>query len=240
MKKKIYSILFASISFMGFSQVGINTTDPKSTLDINGSFATREAIVTVSGTTATLDIKSAYYKITGGTSNFTIVFSTVAPFTTIQDGQRVVIYNDTNFNGTYGNFIVQSKSAQEFIYSAGVWNSIKTANSSPTTLKWFYTPSVALDTLVSATAKTFDIYQNYVSQFTKNTGTATYGFVSSNASASTIPYYTNSTDLDYFVTGYDRTVFSNVSITANGLLTYTVISPATDKTFMNIVVVPKN
>ncbi len=240
MKKTLFSALLLSVSVLSVAQVGINTNDPKTTLDVNGSFATRESSVTISGSTATLDIKNAFYKITGGTANFTIVFSTTAPVgSNIQNGQRIVIYNDTNFEGTYNSFKIPSKTAQEFIYSGGAWYSVKAASNTPSQLKWFYAPSMILDTSYTTTARTYNIYENYKKQFT-NTGTETNVNYGPTGTISTIPVYSSSGDLDYVITGYDKSVFYDVSINSSGILSYKVNGAATDKTFMNIVFVPKN
>ena len=51
------------------------------------------------------------------------------------------------------------------------------------------------------------------------------------------------TDLDYFITYFDSKVFNNVSVDADGVLTYTVTSAGenavSEDTFMNIVLQEK-
>lgn len=253
MKKTFLTALFISATTLSFAQVGVNTNQPMTALDVNGSFSTSQSEVTVNSNVATLDNKSAFYKINGATAAFTINFSTTPNYsytgsTTVPNGQRIVIYNNTNYTGTYGSFSIPSQTAQEFIHSGGSWYSVKAAAQEspfPAELKWFYAPSLVLDTSITSTARTVNIFDNYTKQFTKNSSPLStsandnYGFVSSNASATTIPKYSKASDFDYFITGYDRTVFSDVSISTEGLLSYKISSVATEKTFMNIVMVPK-
>lgn len=96
--------------------------------------------------------------------------------------------------------------------------------------KFFYMPSVLFDTTTLGT-KTKDLYQLYFDQF--NTPA-----VSSAGSSGKVPVL-GKKDLEYYITYYDTAVFSNVSIDANGLMSYTVNSDATDSSFMNIVFVVK-
>lgn len=245
MKKTLLTALFVSASITLFSQVGVNTKTPYATLDINGSLATQESKVTISNDKVTIPASTAFANLTGATANFTIEFSATSDYTKIPNGQRIIVFNNTDFIGTYENFSIPAKTAQEFVHSDKKWYSFKASAQNfvyPEKLRWFYAPSLVLETSVNATAKTVNVYDNYIKQFTKHNNSASedYGFISSNSQASTIPYYTSATDFDYFITGYDRSVFEKVSISTNGLLTYTVKSAATDKTFMNIILVPKS
>ncbi|UGU16846.1 hypothetical protein LS482_02995 [Sinomicrobium kalidii] len=97
--------------------------------------------------------------------------------------------------------------------------------------KFFYMPSIVFDTSVTGTGLTRDLYQEYADQF----GTP---MVSSAGAAGAIPTLP-ATELEYHITYYDTTVFANVSVDANGILTYDVIGDATPASFMNIVFVVK-
>lgn len=118
---------------------------------------------------------------------------------------------------------------------------LKTVNA--TMPKFFYMPSVIMPTaedqvpgMAGATynAGTFtvDLYTNYTNQFSTP-------LVSSetNASIPTLP----ASELNYHIVWYDNTVFENVTINANGILTYTIANDAdiTIGSFMNIVFVIK-
>ncbi|MDQ1095423.1 MULTISPECIES: hypothetical protein [Chryseobacterium] len=96
--------------------------------------------------------------------------------------------------------------------------------------KFFYMPSILFDT-TSLGAKTKDLYQLYYDQFTTPQASST-------GAAGKIPVL-GKNDLEYYITYYDTNVFTNVSIDANGLMSYTVSNNATDASFMNIVFVVK-
>jgi hypothetical protein len=106
-----------------------------------------------------------------------------------------------------------------------------------TAVNWFYLPSFNLD--VSTTgAKTVNLYDVY-SQFAQSGNTS---FVVSAgttlttpATATNLPLYT-ATQLAYIVTYYDNTVINNVSINANGLMSYNVLSTTIGpNSYLNIV-----
>ncbi|MCD8453949.1 hypothetical protein LNJ08_06040 [Tenacibaculum finnmarkense genomovar ulcerans] len=100
----------------------------------------------------------------------------------------------------------------------------------------FYPPSIAIDASSTGTSFTNDLYQEYSNQFTladNTTSTASAG------APAAIPTYLK-TELYYYVTYYDKTIFSNVSIDANGVMTYDVIAvPTDDNTLINVVFVVK-
>ena len=111
---------------------------------------------------------------------------------------------------------------------------------------WFFMPSVSFDTSTTGTGRTKNLYDLYLEQFTGKvtsggviSGTPTGRFVGSTGAPATIPYVPAATDMYYYVTYYDTTVFANISINASGLMTYDVIAGATDCSYINIVFVLK-
>lgn len=96
--------------------------------------------------------------------------------------------------------------------------------------KFFYMPSIVIDTTVLG-AKTKNLYQLYYDQFA-------FPAKSSVGSSGKIPVL-GKNDLEYYITNYDTNLFTNVSIDANGLLSYTVNSNASETSLMNIVFVVK-
>jgi hypothetical protein len=96
---------------------------------------------------------------------------------------------------------------------------------------WFYMPSIVFDVDSLVTGVTRDLYQEYSKQF--NTPKA----VSNGAPV--IKIIPNRTDLYYYILDYDTTVFANVSVDDQGLMTYDIIGEATDATFINIVFMRK-
>jgi len=97
---------------------------------------------------------------------------------------------------------------------------------------WFYMPSVSFDTSTNQTAATKNLYTLYKNQFLSPA-------VKSTGAPVSVPYMPAATDLYYYITEYDTNVFSNISITASGEMTYDVIAGATDCSFINIIFVLK-
>ncbi|MGI0108261.1 hypothetical protein ACQ93I_16780, partial [Salinimicrobium sp. WS361] len=97
--------------------------------------------------------------------------------------------------------------------------------------KFFYMPSVVFDTSTGGTGLTKDLFQEYRNQFETP-------MVSSTGAVNSIPTL-NAQELEYHITYYDTNVFANVSIDANGVLTYDIIGTPTPASFMNIVFVVK-
>jgi len=113
---------------------------------------------------------------------------------------------------------------------------------------WFYMPSIVIDVTTSGTFQR-DLHLEYKKQFADtddsstpaNSPTPGTALVKSDVAAPnpfTKIYAAN--ELYYYVTGYDASVFSNLSITSTGVLTYTInAGNVTDATYMNIVFVVK-
>ncbi|AFL80251.1 hypothetical protein Aeqsu_0744 [Aequorivita sublithincola DSM 14238] len=100
--------------------------------------------------------------------------------------------------------------------------------------KFFYMPAIIFDTSVNGTF-TRNLHAEYAAQFQ---GTGNPLLVSSTGAASSIPTLP-ATELEYHITYYDTTVFANLSIDANGVLTYDIIGNATEASYMTIVFVVK-
>ena len=98
--------------------------------------------------------------------------------------------------------------------------------------KFFYMPAIIFDTAVISPGLTKNLYTEYTAQFQAVT-------VKSVGAPADIPFLPAATDLYYYITYYDPTVFSNLSIDANGVLTYDIIGNGTPTSFMNIVFVVK-
>ena len=126
-----------------------------------------------------------------------------------------------------------------YLWDGAKWLRLTVADSE----KWFYMPSIVIETDTDGpgTRDLFDLCKDQLysaGSATKNGG----GTVVKNAAApaqvlSRVPAV--ATDFYYYITDYDAEVFKNVAVTNEGILTYTVQGPATDKTFMNIVLVEK-
>lgn len=101
--------------------------------------------------------------------------------------------------------------------------------------KVFYMPAVLFDTSTLG-AQTKDLHQEYINQFTGQNPT----FASSDGAPSEIPNIPDAQDLYYYVIDYDEDVIENVSIDADGIMSYDVIGHAGQYSFVNIVFVVKD
>ena len=117
--------------------------------------------------------------------------------------------------------------------------------------KFFYAPAVYIPTHDTTTGvlltdtQTVELYNEYKKQFEWHGTTDNLTFATSGENAYGQARSSNSvnlpvlasTDLEYFVTYYDATVFSNVQINATGTMTYTVLPNVsiTPRTFINVV-----
>ncbi|MDL5513625.1 hypothetical protein QSE00_17525, partial [Arenibacter sp. M-2] len=96
----------------------------------------------------------------------------------------------------------------------------------------FYPPSIAVDASSTGTGRTIDLHSQYTAQFGSP-------MVASDLAPGAIPTYAN-TELYYYVTFYDDTVFDNVSVDEFGVMTYDVIATPTDyNSLINVVFVVK-
>jgi len=99
-------------------------------------------------------------------------------------------------------------------------------------LKSFYMPSINIDTSTIGNGQTFNLFESYKNQFENPV-------VKSTGSPSTIPFYSLATDLYYYITYFDSSIFANVSIDASGIMTYDVIASSTGCAFMTVLFVQK-
>lgn len=119
-----------------------------------------------------------------------------------------------------------------FYYNDGSkWQQMVTSDNKA--VKFFYMPSIVFDTAVAGDGAK-DLYQEYVNQFTLTGNTA-----SSAGAPAVIPHFPEATDLYYYVTDYDATVFSDILITVDGKMTYKVVGAGNPYSMMNIVFVVK-
>jgi hypothetical protein len=99
----------------------------------------------------------------------------------------------------------------------------------------FYPPSIAVDVTTTGTGRTINLHDEYLLQYGSPMVRSDVGGAEEAPAA--IPTY-GPTELYYYVTYFDTTVFANVSVAANGLMTYNVIATPTDyNTLINVVFV---
>ncbi len=155
-------------------------------------------------------------------------------------------------DGTVSTADLQSGGDNMSLTTDGDGNVQWTATPTSMTPKFFYMPAVIFDTSVNGTNLKRNLYLEYKGQFANqqfvpdtttggslNTGTPSGTFVASAGAPAAVPILPQATDMYYYITYYDTTVFANVSIDANGVLTYDIIGSGTEASYMNIVFVVK-
>ncbi len=178
----------------------------------DGSGSSARIVAPVDGNTAYLGFELAS-NVTAGTSVNTIEYMRLQ-----DDGQlRLNEYGDGDFLATNGTYQLATTAAGDIIETNTMISS-----------KIFYPPAVVIDVSATGNNQTLDLHQEYVDRFGSpmaRNGTA----------PAALPTYSES-ELYYYVTDYDTSVFDNVSISETGVMTYDVISvPPGNCTFINVV-----
>lgn len=99
--------------------------------------------------------------------------------------------------------------------------------------KFFYMPSILLDTENVGGEYTVNLYQEFVDQFTNIPANQR------STSVADIPFVPQASELDFYVTYVDQTVIEVLEVNAAGQMKYRVIANAKSTTFANIVFVVK-
>lgn len=226
MKKVILTIgILAGVSstFAQVGRVGINTDDPKATLHIKADKNNKDnnpGLIIPDVSKDKLDtgepVESTLVYYSGGTNS---------------------AYIDQNTGSTTENI----GSKKGFYYYDGTdWQRIIRKAQ-------FYMPSIVTPTTEGT--HTINLYEEYIKQYADSNGSNTsntsnkqapnrsWNIQTNNSNNSLKTYAKN--DLDYFVVYYDNNVFTDLSITEEGVLTYTVTAEGAKnisaQTFMNIV-----
>ena len=153
--------------------------------------------------------------------------------------------NDVIFDANTTSMVDNGDGTYVFTNANG--DSINVNTNAP---KFFYMPAVIFETVQTGTGLQRNLYDDYLKQFTGQqfdvahgangySRTYTGGLVGSTGAPTSIQVF-QSNELYYYVTYYDENVFANLSIDANGILTYDIISNASPTSYMNIVFVIKD
>ncbi len=106
----------------------------------------------------------------------------------------------------------------------------------------FFPPSIAIDASVNVNGETLNLYNEYLLQYSLTPppiGATPVETAISAGAPPTIPVYLN-TELYYYVTYADPSVFDNISIDEFGEMTYDIIGqPTDDNAIINVVFVVK-
>ena len=229
MKKCLLIIVFGVFASLTYAQVGIGTENPKATLDVTAVNATGTSTDVQGVLIPRVDRERAQ-------SMKDVEKSTMIYVNDVSTGTNTGTAIDINTEGFY-------------YYNGIIW--VKLASSTSASTQFFYMPSIVINTSVTATGLKRNLHAEYVAQFTGKTfvmdndggtvdvNTPSPKFIKSDGAPVAIPNVPSATDLYYYITDYDTTSLANLSIDANGVLTYDVIGTGTDYSFVNIVFVVK-
>ncbi|SHE48662.1 hypothetical protein [Dysgonomonas macrotermitis] len=221
--KLFFSIVFSLFTMTAFSQVGIGKTTSSATLDVAAiatDASTAEGFIAPRLTGNQLTAKNAQY---GTAQNGTMVYVTeVASATT----------GKTKNIKSIGYYFYDATAES----GAGLWIAF-----ADETKEQFYVPTLLLPTdMYSLPDNTY-----YTAPATNRFTVNLFGLfkeqlgnpkASSNSIASLQTGSNTATDYYYFILYYDTTVYTSVSVTTAGVMTYYLVSGYTpsEKTFMNI------
>lgn len=198
-----------------FAQVGINTDTPKSFSLLDVESSNKGILIPRVSLSSTFD-KQTVTNYDGGT--------------VINYENSLLVYN-TNTSALTGTSEAFKNVTPGFYY----WETDRWIRmTSKKDQQFFYMPSIIIPTATDQIASTetfgvIDLYAIYKGQFSN-------AMVKNTSASTSLPIY-NVNQLDYYITWYDDTVFSNVTVSDNGVMNYS-IKPNADVTvgsFMNII-----
>jgi hypothetical protein len=200
------------------SSVGINTPNPNATLEVKpttSNGATAEGIIAPNLLGLEIKNKDAEY---GSDQTGAIVYAT----------------NASPDAGLSAAKTAKITTKGYYYFDGNIWQPFGNSGN------WFYLPSFNLD-ISSQTTKTVDLYEDiYKKQFTQSVNNAFVVSLGTTLLTATNNSLYTATQLAYIVTYYDNTIIDNISITADGKMTYTVLSTdPTPDSFINIVCLVK-
>ncbi|MEN5306537.1 hypothetical protein ABE425_03420 [Chryseobacterium cucumeris] len=111
----------ARVSITSGGNVGINTSTPGTTLDVDGAITNRETTLTVASNAVAVPSNVSLVRLTGAATANVAISAFAAP----NPGQRLIVYNSTTggFGATLDGTTVPNGEALEFVFSNGFWRS---------------------------------------------------------------------------------------------------------------------
>jgi len=225
MRKNFFAIfVFVIVSITNsVAQVGTMTVGaldtPNATLDVRSQTSVATAPDGIIAPKLTGDELAAKSNVYGANQNGTIVYVTRAA-------------GAANLTGKTYN--VRTPGYYYYDAASAVWIGI--AKDEP---QWFYMPPSLIDT--DAGPHSINLWNRYNQSITSMATTPAPLTVKSVNSPdfSTICMPLTANDFYYYVVGYDTDLFSNITITGDGWMTYNSSGNVTDDSYINIVFVRK-
>lgn len=213
MKRNIYLFFIGSLFSISHSQTGINTKEPKATLEIKANqldSSIADGIIPPSLTRAQIISKDAIYTI---------------------DQKGAFVYITEINNEITTSKTINISGTGYYFFDGNLWQPFN-GHKEP-----LYLPSFNLP-MVNMGANEFDLYTEvYKKQFTK---TGNPLFISSNPNLTKIPDVYAANQLDFIVTYYDNTVIEVINISSTGVLSYNVLDTnPSNNSFINIILITK-
>lgn len=114
-------LFFISV-IQSYSQVGIGTSTPATTLDVNGGVTFRETAVAVASNAAIIPSNVSLVRLTGTATGTISISAPAAP----NPGQRLTIFNNTTggFTSVLNSINIPAAQSAEFVYSNSNWQSL--------------------------------------------------------------------------------------------------------------------
>jgi len=211
--KNIFFFFFLFIHSIN-AQVGINTHDPKSTLDVvarNSTENLAEGIIAPRLSKELLIAKDAFYT---------------------SEQQGAFVYVDSLLVDSTSSKTANILQTGYYYFDGLIWQAFSSFKQT------LYLPSFNLPLEKISKNNLYNLYTDvYKKQFTKQ---GNPNFVSSNSNMEQIPVIYNSQDLDFVITYYDPTVITVNNISSEGILNYDILNTNPDnESFINIVLVVK-
>jgi hypothetical protein len=99
--------------------VGVGTSTPGTTLDVNGAITNRETVLAVAGNAVTIPANVSLVRLTGAATANVAITAPAAP----NPGQRLIVYNGTTggFGATLDVVTIPNNTAMEFVFTNSFW-----------------------------------------------------------------------------------------------------------------------